>query len=125
MGVVSQKLRDSARGQMCTLRTCICNHNPETTVLAHLPSPIAGKGTKSDDWHACFACSSCHSAMDRRSPVETNWPAARLRALQETQRIWFDMGLMTIPVSEPRPRKPSAKILPRRPLSRVEMQGEE
>lgn len=116
MGIVSQKLRDSARGQLCTLRTCICNRDPETTVLAHLPSPIKGMGNKSDDWHAVFACSSCHDAMDRHSPVETNWPAVRLRALQETQRIWFEMGLLQVPETAHR-AKPLSKTVPRRHIA--------
>jgi hypothetical protein len=120
MGIVSSKLRNSAKGQLCTLRTCICNHDPETTVLAHLPSPIKGMGNKGDDWHAVFACSTCHDAMDRRSPVETNWTAVRLRALQETQRVWFEMGLMKIPVDTHR-EKPSSKILPRRHLASGEI----
>lgn len=120
MGIVSQKLRDSAQGQLCTLRTIVCNHNPETTVLAHLPSPIKGMGNKSDDWHAVFACSSCHDAMDRRSPVETHWTAVRLRALQETQRVWFEMGLLQVPVTESR-KKPSSKIMPRRHLATGEV----
>lgn len=35
----SKALRDSARGQCCTLQIPgICNSNPETTVLCHLPS---------------------------------------------------------------------------------------
>ena len=120
MGVVSQKLRDSARGQLCTLRTCICNYNPETTVLAHLPSSVSGMATKSDDWHAVFACSACHDAMDRRSPVETNWTAVRLRALQETQRIWFDMGLLKVPETASR-SKPSPKIMARRHIATGEI----
>ena len=116
MGIVSQKLRDSARGQICTLRTCICNYNPETTCLAHLPSPVKGMGNKSDDWHAVFACSACHDAMDRHSPVETNWTAVRLRALQETQRIWFEMGLLKIPETVARP-KPLSKTVARRHIA--------
>lgn len=118
MGIVSQKLRDSAMGQLCTLRTVLCNHDPETTVLAHLPSPIHGMATKSDDWHAVFACSACHSAMDMRDPIEKNWSAVRLRALQETQRAWFDMGLLQFPVTEKR-KQTSSKILPRRDLRRA------
>lgn len=116
MGIVSQKLRASAKGQLCTLRTCICNYDPETTVLAHLPSPIKGMGNKGDDWHAVFACSACHDAMDRHSPVEMNWPAMRLRALRETQRIWFEMGLLKISVDTHR-EKPSSKILARRHIA--------
>ncbi len=38
MRVVSKKVRDSARGQDCTVRIPgTCNFDPATTVLAHLP----------------------------------------------------------------------------------------
>lgn len=114
MGVVSQKLRDSARGQPCTLNFPGCNHNPETTVLAHLPSSVKGMGNKGDDWHAVFACSSCHEALDLRKPADTYWFA--VNALQRTQKIWFEMGLLSVPVTEAK-RKPSSKILPRKPMT--------
>ncbi|HHK5888093.1 TPA: nuclease domain-containing protein [Serratia marcescens] len=43
----SKALRDSARGQCCTLQIPgICNGNAETTVLCHLPSPTHGMGYK-------------------------------------------------------------------------------
>lgn len=113
MGVVSTKLRESARGQECTLNFPCCNHNRETTVLAHLPSNVSGMGTKSDDWHAVFACSSCHDALDLRKAEDTYWFA--LNALWQTQRIWFDMGLLKVPVTEKR-KKQSKKIMTRRPL---------
>lgn len=115
MGIVSQKLRDSAKGQECTLRTEYCNHDPATTVLAHLPSPVKSMGNKGNDWHAVFACSACHEALDQHNlrSFETRYC---LQALEETQRIWVDMGLLSVPVTEPKPRKPSSKILPRRSM---------
>ena len=62
-----QKLRDSARGEDCTLQIHpYCNGNPETTVLCHLPSG-SGMGQKSPDWFAVYACSSCHDVIDGRS----------------------------------------------------------
>ena len=33
---VSHPLRQAARGERCTLRLWCCNHDPETTVLAHI-----------------------------------------------------------------------------------------
>jgi putative nuclease YbcO-like protein len=112
MGVVSKKLRDSARGQECTVRSSYCNHDPETTVLAHLPSEVKGGATKSDDWNACFACSGCHAALDAyRLPVRFYYDA-----LQRTQKIWRDMGLIVIAGDNEKPRKPSAKIVQRSPL---------
>lgn len=97
MKVESKKLRASARGQDCTLRLPgVCNGNPETTVLAHLPCGKKGMGMKSPDNMACFACSACHDAIDgRRRDVEVEG-ADLLRALAETQEHWIGQGLMII-----------------------------
>ncbi|GKX50589.1 DUF1364 domain-containing protein [Budvicia aquatica] len=63
----SSKLRNSAKGQLCTLQIPgICNHNPETVVLCHLPSENHGMGYKSDDFWAVYGCSSCHDVIDGR-----------------------------------------------------------
>ena len=98
MRVISQKLRDSARGQDCTLRLPgICNFDSATTVLAHLPCGQKGMGMKGPDMIAVFACSACHDRLDARTssaPAVTG--ADMLRALAETQLKWLDMGLMTI-----------------------------
>jgi hypothetical protein len=110
MGVVVPLLRKSAKGKPCTLRFPCCNRDPETTVLAHLPSKVKGMGTKSDDWHAVYACSSCHQALDERRAADSYWHA--LNALWETQRIWYEEGLMSFPEKETK-RKQSLKIVPR------------
>jgi len=100
MKVVSQKLRDSARGKGCTLRLVgVCNHDPETTVLAHLPCGQKGMGMKGFDVIAVYACSSCHDVIDGRAKyVEMIDIDARdlLRALAETQADWIQSRLMTI-----------------------------
>jgi hypothetical protein len=114
MGVVSKKLRDSARGQECTLRLHCCNENAATTVLAHLPSPVKGMGNKGDDWHAVFACSSCHHALDMR--LVPGIERFIVHALRRTHKIWRDMGLIVIAGDNEKPRKPSSKIMPRRAL---------
>ena len=118
MGIVSQKLRDSARGQTCSLRFAgCCNYDPTTTVLAHLPSPVKGMGTKSDDWHAVFACRACHDALDQHDYDPREIDRDVLHALQRTQKVWRDMGLIIIAGDNEKPRKPSSKTLPRRPLT--------
>lgn len=96
MTVVSKKLRDSARDRCCTLRLAgVCNHQPETTVLAHLPCGMKGMGMKSPDNMAVFACSACHDVIDgRRGGVYDAHDL--LRALAETQAYWIDKGLMSI-----------------------------
>lgn len=95
----SKKLRDSARGMGCTVRIPgVCNHNPETTVLAHLGG--GGMGTKNSDLFAAFCCSSCHDILDGRVPTELEsnllylW---HLQAVVKTQQYWLDAGLITLP----------------------------
>ena len=88
----SKKLRASARGEQCTLRLVgVCNFNPETVVLAHIGKG-GGMGSKCGDNMAVFACSSCHAEID--SSAKDSYAADKLRALGETQQIWFDNGLM-------------------------------
>ncbi|QRN32627.1 nuclease domain-containing protein [Pectobacterium brasiliense] len=92
----SKVLRESARGQACTLQISgICNANPETTVLCHLPSPTHGMGYKGDDFWAVYGCSSCHDVIDGR--VQYDWRAGEeentiLVALYETFKFWITYG---------------------------------
>jgi hypothetical protein len=113
MGVVSQKLRDSAHGEYCAFRMPgICCRDNARTVLCHLRDEQKGMGNKADDWSAAFGCDQCHEALDnhRVSPLEEarTW----LQGIQRTQRRWVELGLMTFPVSEPK-WKPLTKTVPR------------
>lgn len=74
MRIVSQPMRDAAKGEACTLAIPgICNGDPETTVLAHLPDESHGMSLKSVDVSSCFGCHACHDAIDdRMQPVLTN-----------------------------------------------------
>ena len=115
MGIVSAKLRASARGQDCTFAIPnVCNRDPETTVLCHLQSDVAGKATKSDDFHAAFGCANCHSAIDLHWLSKEDELYYSLRALQRTLKYWVDRGLVVIPGNiDPKP-KLHDKILPRK-----------
>ncbi len=94
MKVVSKKIRNSARGQDCTLRLIgVCNHNPETTVLAHIGLG-GGWATKCSDTMAVYACSACHSEIDSQS--REAYSADKLRALEETQDILMNIGLIEV-----------------------------
>ena len=65
----------------------ICNHNPETTVLAHIRMPgISGIGMKADDLLGAWACSSCHDAIDRRSNTDLDRDYVRLAHLEGMAR---------------------------------------
>ena len=90
----SNKIRNSARGQDCTLRLVgVCNFNDETTVLAHI-GVNRGMALKCDDTFAVYACSSCHSEID--GPYRFNFDSDKLRALEETQKILFYKGLIKL-----------------------------
>lgn len=96
----SQKLRDSARGQDCTLQIAgVCENQIDTTVLAHLPDESHGVSRKSDDISACFACEYCHDVIDRRVmfPLcEEDREFYMRRAITRTMRRWIEMGLVVI-----------------------------
>jgi Protein of unknown function (DUF1364) len=58
-------LRKLARGKPCQIRSAVCNHDPETTVLAHYRLiGISGAGLKSPDVMGAWGCSSCHMVVD-------------------------------------------------------------
>ena len=63
------KLRRAAQGKPCMVRIPgVCNHNPETVVLAHIRrGGIGGIGMKPNDLIGCYACDACHSEIDRRT----------------------------------------------------------
>ena len=71
------KIRQSARGEDCTIRIPgVCNFNPETVVLCHPNTHRAGKGKglKAADELGAYGCSDCHAVVDgngRRSPDMT------------------------------------------------------
>ena len=95
-----QKLRDSARGEDCTLQIYpYCNGNPETTVLCHLPSG-SGMGQKSPDWFAVYGCSSCHDIIDGRRNNKGLFPDAvkesERMALLRTWNRMLEKGLIKI-----------------------------
>lgn len=67
--IKSKKLRDSAKGENCTLNIAfVCNYDPSTVVLCHFPSEIAGY--KSTDLSAGYGCSSCHSVLDGATKID-------------------------------------------------------
>lgn len=75
--IESKHIRNAAQGEQCTLGIIgVCNGNPETTVLAHLPDESHGISRKADDTSACFACAACHDVIDGRR----RWPESEDRA---------------------------------------------
>ena len=93
----SKKLRDSARGQDCLIRSPKCNGDPETTVLCHLGG--GGMATKQSDYKAAFGCSSCHDLVDGRTGHEYS-PHFVTQIHQEgalrTLDYWYDNGILKL-----------------------------
>lgn len=89
----NQSIRDSAKGEECTVRIVgACNHDPATSVWSHLPSIDGGRGMglKAIDECGAVACSGCHDVVDGRRPlppgasptsVMLDWYAGHMRSL--------------------------------------------
>lgn len=94
------KIRESARGEQCQVRLIgICNHNPDTVVLAHYRmAGTCGVGIKPIDIQGAYACSACHDEIDRRTRYLDEEEAKRAFAegVMRTQRILIDKGLIGV-----------------------------
>jgi hypothetical protein len=65
----------------------VCNHDSETTVLAHVRlARVSGMGMKADDLLGAWACSSCHDAIDRRGHLDLERDYVRLAHLEAMVR---------------------------------------
>lgn len=97
--IISNRLRDSAEGEQCTLQIAgVCNHRTDTTVLCHLPDESHGMARKSDDICAVFGCAACHDAIDGRAgslSTEDRLFYMR-RAMVRTWRRWIALGLVRV-----------------------------
>jgi hypothetical protein len=92
MKIISKKIRQSAKGEDCTLRVSPGCGNTETTVLAHFNSNFRGTGLKSPDLFSCYACAACHALLDA-SEVDYQ---DQQRANQETIMKLFEKGLIKV-----------------------------
>lgn len=93
----SQHLRHSANGEQCTLNIAgVCNYDPSTVVLAHLPDESKGMGTKADDISACYACCDCHAYLDGENLLPEDKDFYLRRALVRTWRRWIERDLVVI-----------------------------
>jgi len=63
----NKKIRDSAKGEECTLNIAtVCNYNPETTVLCHISTGYGSDKNRVGQRNAVYGCSSCHDWIDNR-----------------------------------------------------------
>lgn len=95
--VKSKRLRQSAKGQRCTLQVAgVCRGQTDTVVLCHYPCPI--KGSKSSDAVSSgFACSLCHDWLDYRDPSGIGHADREFymrRSVALTQTYWLEQGLL-------------------------------
>ncbi|KZX00083.1 hypothetical protein JL49_13385 [Pseudoalteromonas luteoviolacea] len=100
MSVISDKLRESAKGQACQIRLPgICNFDSSTVVLAHVGGG-SGMGQKCDDIHSAYTCSACHDVIDGRSgPVMLSETAIRIFVFEgmiRTQRLFLKQNLVMV-----------------------------
>jgi|TARA_R110000737_G_scaffold56779_1_gene81571 hypothetical protein len=97
MGIKSNALRQSARDQACTFQIPkICNHNKETTVLAHIQTEGGIMGGKADDFSAAFACFSCHVHLDQHKMRYEDELFFTRRAMVRTIAYWVEQGLISV-----------------------------
>ena len=82
------KIRQSARGEQCTVRIAgYCNRNPETTVLAHYRlAGYCGTSIKPPDFMGAYACSICHDAVDGRIKTDLSEEELRLAHAEGVMR---------------------------------------
>ena len=92
------KLRKSAKGRECQIRIPgVCNGNPETVVLCHLPG--GGMGAKTHDMFGAFGCHACHDVVDGRARCNESVDMLDiyfLEAVIRTQEIWLEEGLIHV-----------------------------
>jgi hypothetical protein len=87
-----QDIRDSARGEECTVRIAgVCRGGTEHTIWSHAPLGAAGKGRsiKSLDIAGAYCCTACDAALDQaqrpagmtREQVLLDWFFGHMRSL--------------------------------------------
>lgn len=93
-------LLKSARGRMCQVRIPgYCNHDPETSVLAHHRlAGTCGAALKPHDMQAAIACSVFHDIIDGRVK-KSDYTKEGLRLMHaegvfRTQEIWREEGFI-------------------------------
>jgi hypothetical protein len=67
-----QRIRDSARGEECTVRIVgACTYDPTHTIWSHAPLGAAGKGKsiKAIDLAGAYCCTACDAVIDGQRPL--------------------------------------------------------
>lgn len=96
----TKAVRDSARGETCTVRIPgICNNDRSTTVFAHLSGIRFGHGIGQKTCFGAYACAACHDVLDQRNKrphwiSEDEIKVMFHEAIFETMMILIDKGLL-------------------------------
>lgn len=91
------KYTKSAKGQVCQIRSPLCNNNLDTTVLCHLNT--GGMSKKTHSIHGAYGCSSCHDVVDGRVRVDLNANQREFYHLQgviRTQELMIKNGILKL-----------------------------
>lgn len=92
----SDKIRQSARGEDCSLRLSGCRNDNETVVGCHIPGTgEKGVGLKAPDIFIVYGCNHCHDIIDGRKLGDWSFRDI-VRALAETQLKLVQKGLLVV-----------------------------
>jgi hypothetical protein len=89
----SQAIKDSARGEVCTIRIPGCLGSLEGAVIAsHHRGSAAGKGlaTKSSDAAVAYGCTYCDAVYDGQRPRPPGWTQ------QDVELAWHEGHMRTL-----------------------------
>lgn len=97
----SRKIRESARGEDCTMNSPRCNYDPATSSWCHSNFQEHGKGVghKAHDIMGFIGCSGCHYWFDiesRRGVSKPERALAFYRAWAKSIIRLFEKGVIKI-----------------------------
>jgi hypothetical protein len=92
-----QRIRDSARGEDCTVRLPGCPRRPDMTIWSHHRGSAGGKGMgmKSSDRAGAYACTYCDAVYDgqhqrpagmTKAEVDLAWHEGHIRSLLKLEQ---------------------------------------
>ena len=97
--VRSAKIRQSARGESCTMNSSQCNYDPETVVWCHSNFSEHGKGygIKAHDVFGFYGCSACHYWLDIGTTASADEKRYRLyRAHARSLLLLIEKGIVKV-----------------------------
>ena len=99
--IKSKKIRDSAKGEDCTLNIpSVCNYDPETTVLCHFTLHDGGSARLNGELSSGYGCVRCHNVIDRREYLDsqsaTDLEFYMRRSMVRTLDRLFEKGLLEV-----------------------------